>query len=748
MTSLSPNDRAESRIITMEDAVGYGAISCDAQKPVEHALVLKQDDYFFISNSHGDIAPAGSCSLGLFEKDTRILSHYALNFHGGSPALLCVQSPHSYRGQIDLAITDEKFGGSRWDPKNCIHLRREFLLADRLLECLTLTSYLPTPVSYWVELVLACDFADIFEVRGWKRKERGQFHEPELAADRIGFSYRGLDGAVIRSLVQFHQPPSELSSKGALWRFDLLPNTRYRLEWEIHGDLAKAGRPGWSGLSFEDCRRQRDGEHGRWTADCTRFSTVPRNFEGLLDRAIGDLDALHVRLGDDRVISAGIPWYSTLFGRDAIITSLETLSLNPAIARETLRYLARHQGVAENSFTEEEPGKILHELRRGEMARNQEVPHVPYYGTVDATPLWLILLHETWQWTGDDQLVEELFPNAERALAWIETHGDKDGDGFVEYAGSPTDKGLANQGWKDSGDGVPFPDATLPRPPIALVEVQGYVYDAFLRMAALYEARGDGSRAEALREKATSLRARIFQHFWIEELGIFALALDGAKQPLPTMTSNAGHLLWSGVPDMSQAKRLAGQLLHADMYSGWGIRTLSAAHRVFNPMSYHNGSVWPHDNALVAMGLARYGFDAAALTVLTGLHDAAACDEFQRLPELFCGMTRTEGMHPVWYPVSCCPQAWAAGAFFLLLQAALGIRPEAPAGVLHIKNPALPDFVRELVISDLRVGESTISLQFERRGQRTSANIVSLSGAPLQVRIELTHAAEDLPKAG
>jgi glycogen debranching enzyme len=723
--------------ITMEEAAGYGGIACESQVPVEHALVLKHDDYFFISNSHGDIAPAGSCSLGLFENDTRILSHYALSFHGGPPALLSVQSPHSYLGQIDLAITDEEFGGNRWDPKNCIHLQREFLLADRLIEQLTLTNYLPRPISYWIELAVACDFADIFEVRGWKRERRGQFFAPEPGADRLGFSYRGVDGAMIESFIRFHQAPAEIHSKGARWHFDLLPNTKYRLGWEVHGSQAEARHGVWSGFGFEESRKRRDEEHARWTAECARFSTTPREFEGLLERAADDLNALHSPMDGGRVICAGIPWYSTIFGRDAIITSLETLILNPQIARETLRYLARYQGRNEDAFTEEEPGKIMHELRRGEMARNREIPHVPYYGTIDATPLWLILLHETWQWTNDTQLVIELLPNAARALDWIDAHGDKDGDGFVEYLGSATSKGLANQGWKDSGDGVPFPDATLPEPPIALVEVQGYVYDAFVRMADLYAAFGEAPRAEALRGKAAALRENIVRHFWIEELGIFALALDGNKRPLPTIASNAGHLLWSGVPDPQQAQQLAKNLLGAEMHSGWGIRTLSAAHRAFNPMSYHNGSVWPHDNALIAMGLARYGFGKAALTVLHGLHDAAACDEFQRLPELFCGMPRSEGTHPVWYPVSCAPQAWAAGAFFMLLQGVLGIRPNAPAGTLQIQNPALPDFVHDMTISGLKIGGSEISLQFERRSGRTSASLLSLSGDPLRVGIEL-----------
>jgi glycogen debranching enzyme len=456
----------------------------------------------------------------------------------------------------------------------------------------------------------------------------------------------------------------------------------------------------------------------------------------VLRRATDDLRALYMEVDREDVITAGIPWYSTVFGRDAIITSLETLPLNPAIARDTLRYLARRQGEHEDPFTEEQPGRILHELRRGEMARAGEIPHVPYFGTVDATPLWLILLHETWRWTGDDALVRELLPNAERALAWIDRYGDADGDGFVEYARTSA-KGLVNQGWKDSGDGVSFPDGRQPAPPIALVEVQGYVHDAKLRMADLFERFGQTQRAAALAIEAATLREAIRRRFWMEEQGTFALALDGAKRPLPTVTSNAGHLLWSRVPTPEQAASVARRLLGPELFSGWGIRTLAAGHPVYNPMSYHNGSVWPHDNALMIFGMGLYGLAREALPVVRGLHEAAISSQFQRLPELFCGMDRQRGVRLVRYPVSCSPQAWASAAFFLILQAMLGLFPEAPARVLHIRNPVLPDFLDELTLSGMTVGDARVSLQFRRHGDRTLANLLAVEGGALQVRIEL-----------
>ena len=328
-------------------------------------------------------------------------------------------------------------------------------------------------------------------------------------------------------------------------------------------------------------------------------------------------------------------------------------------------------------------------------------------------------------------------PHADRALEWIERYGDRDGDGFVEYA-RVSEKGLVNQGWKDSGDGVPYPDGRLPEPPIALIEVQGYVYDAKVRMAELYESVDRSERAAALRKEAQLLRDRIRATFWLEELGTFALALDGAKRPIPTATSNAGHLLWSRVPTLPEAPRLATRFLEPDFFSGWGIRTLSAAHPVFNPMSYHNGSVWPHDNSIIVLGMALHGQSRAALPVVTALYEAGIEEDFQRLPELYCGMTRRSDSRPVGYPVSCAPQAWASGALFMGMQALLGLYPEAQARVLHVRDPVLPEFLNELTVSGVTIGSSRVALQFRRHGSRTLANLIGIEGEALRVQIELS----------
>lgn len=720
---------------TMEEVLGYSGINCLHQNPVEHSITLKHNRYFFMANPHGDVTPPGHCSLGLFCDDTRILSLYRLKMRGGDPSLLSAQIDRSFTAQIDLAVKDTEFGGDGWDPRNCLHIRREILLDDRLMERVTFTNYLPVPIDFWFELETGCDFADIFEVRGWKREKRGDFFQRRIEGNEIISTYRGLDGKLLRSVISFAGNTPDLPAERARWDFRLGSNSQFQAEWQIFLEAESGDK--LPGCTFEEKHLKVSNTYRSWAASCSRWCSRTGELNDAIARATDDILALHVETDDGRsILSAGIPWFSTVFGRDSIITSLQTLPLNPAIALETLRYLARHQGSKVDDFTEEQPGKFLHEVRRGEMARTREIPHLPYYGTIDATPLWLILLHETWQWTGDTELVKELLPNAERALEWIDKFGDLDGDGLVEHGNGPKG-GLTNQGWKDSNDGVPFPDGSMPKHPIALVEVQGYVYDAKVRMSELYQILGDDARAVTLRLEAERLRCLILECFWMEEEGTFGLALDGGKNLMRTITSNPGHLLWSGVPDDKQAVSMAASLLGPAMFSGWGIRTLSSAHPVFNPMSYHNGSVWPHDNAMIVMGLARYGLASTCQPVVRGIYDAAIHDEFQRLPELFCGLQRGRGKYPVQYPVSCSPQAWASGTLFMLLQAMLGIHPQASRRSLHIRNPMLPDFLDELTLSNLQVGKSVVSLQFSRYQDRTLANLLSVSGETLHVQIEL-----------
>jgi glycogen debranching enzyme len=731
----SVNDRP---VISMMEAVGYAPLPCGRESPVTDALAIKHDRLFLLTDQQGNIAPSGNCSLGLFEDDTRILSHYELCVAGTPQSRLSTQIVQPYFAQIDLAVTDHAFGGNSWDPKHAIFLQRELILEDSLIERLTLTNFLIRPIDYWLELRVGCDFADIFEVRGWKREHRGEFLRPDVSPAAIRFAYRGRDGQLIESAIQFRLAPDTVDEHRARWIFKLEPGVPVQLEWEVRGTHSRAASLVTEPGALERRRKRLVSEYEHWRAECSKWASDVEVFDATIVRATDDLRSLYIGTRGEEVISAGIPWYSTVFGRDSIITSLETLALNPRIALDTLSYLARHQGTKENAYTEEQPGKIMHELRRGEMARSGEIPHVPYYGTIDATPLWLILFHETWRWTGDDSLVRELLPNARRALAWIDRFGDVDGDGLVEYART-SDRGLVNQGWKDSGDGVPFPDGHLPTPPIALVEVQGYVYDAKVRMAALFRHIGEHEESQRLELQAEQLRKRVIEQFWLQELGTFALALDGEKRPLPTVTSNAGHLLWSRLPDALRARRLAATLLAPDMFAGWGIRTLSARHPVFNPMSYHNGSVWPHDNAIIVMGLSHYGLSRTALPVVTATQDAAAAARLTRLPELYCGMARGGASQPVQYPVSCSPQAWASGALFMMYQGVLGILADAPGGALHIRNPVLPSSLTDLTITNLRVGSGRVSLHFGRHASQTIVNVLEVesTGEPVRVQVEI-----------
>jgi len=423
-----------------------------------------------------------------------------------------------------------------------------------------------------------------------------------------------------------------------------------------------------------------------------------------------------------------------MFGRDSIIAAYQSLLLNPQLACETLRVLARYQGKEKDDWRDEDPGKILHEYREGEMTRAREMPFSPYYGSVDATPLWLILLSETFNWTADEKLVQDMLPHAHRALNWIDNYGDLDGDGFVEFL-RRSPRGLANQGWKDSWDANLHRDGKVAEPPIALCEVQGYVYEAKYRMASLMRSFGEIRTAEKMKKDAAELAKRFERAFWMPQRDFYAMALDREKRQLQVISSNVGHLLFTRMLPQDRARAIVQRFMQPDMFSGWGWRTISQDERIFNPLSYHRGSVWPHDNSLVAHGMALYEFRDAALTAFTGLAQAALNFRDYRLPELFCGIQRRETDEPVQYPVSCSPQAWASGAIFLLLTSVLGIRPSAPRRELNIVNPRLPDWLDYLNIRNLRIGGSRVGLDFTRRGNRTFCNIVDVEGDKLLVNV-------------
>jgi glycogen debranching enzyme len=422
-----------------------------------------------------------------------------------------------------------------------------------------------------------------------------------------------------------------------------------------------------------------------------------------------------------------VPWFSTLFGRDALITAFQALAVRPRLAVETLTTLAAYQATEDDPTRDAEPGKILHELRTGEMARNGELPHTPYYGSVDSTPLWLVLLGATYDWTGDAALVDRLWPHALAALDWIDHHGDRDGDGFVEYE-RRSDRGLVNQGWKDSSDAIRDRHGREAVTPIALAEVQGYVFDAKRRLATLARMRGDEVLATRLERDAETLRQRFEDAFWVEDQRYYAMALDGDKHPADAIGSNAGQCLWTGIVAPDRARDVVDHLLRPAMFSGWGIRTYATGQPGFNPIGYHTGTVWPHDTSLIAAGFKRYGFHDASNRLAGQMLEAAQRFPDYRLPELFCGFDRTEATTPVPYPVACSPQAWAAGASFLFLETMLGLRAHADRQELELANPHLPDWLGKVTLTDLQVGEASVDLLFHRWRGTTSAEVLRKTG--------------------
>ena len=700
-------------------------------------LVLARGNIFCVLNQRGDIAPAGARDLGLFHDDTRHLSYLELFVAGGPPVVLSSETSGAAASQVDLTLTDREFGGFLDDPQNFLHIRRKQLLDDgTLVEQIVITNHLRRPVSLWLELRLGADFADVFEVRGARRARRGRILPPQADRERLELGYEGLDGLRYRTLVRMQPEPARVSPLGPRWELTLSPGEATMLEVIVQPERGSARDA--AAVPYDQRRRRLHDHHHQFLREATRIVCSNVAFDTWLGLDLEDIDALRLTLYDGKplhILGAGIPWFAAPFGRDALITSLELLSVVPSLAAETLRTLAHFQGRVDDPWREEEPGKIMHELRRGEMVRAGEVPHAPYYGTIDATPLWLVLLGKVWKWLGDRALVDELMPNAERALGWIQRRLER-GGGWVRYQRTH-DKGLENQGWKDSRDGVIFADGRLPEAPIALVEVQGYVIGALDAMAMLVGLRGDHRRAEQLTVQADALRRRLVEEFFVRETSYWALAIDGHGRQVPTITSNPGHLLFVDAVAGERASRLVDVLMSEGMFNGWGVRTLARGQAVFNPLSYHNGSVWPHDNALCALGASRHGRGDAALRMLEGLYDGGQHFRRGRLPELFCGLGRGEGDFLVHYPVSCSPQAWASGAFFLLLHACLGLRPDAPARRLMIQDPRLPSFLERLDLINLRVGNARVSLHFVRHGSRTHVDVLEVTGGELRVVIEV-----------
>ncbi|MGE5488405.1 MAG: glycogen debranching N-terminal domain-containing protein [bacterium] len=688
--------------------------------------VLKQGETFAVFDQSGDIRSAISGEHGLFHEGTRFLSQSELRMAGGRPLLLSSAiKEDNFVLTVDLMNPDITRDSEVILPRGTLHLlRSKFLWSGVCYESVRFRNYGMAPVAFEFTFRFDADFADIFEVRGMKRTRKGRIFEPRVENGTLVLSYEGLDGVMRRTLIRASPEPLETTRTGFRYSVQLEPRgeTTVFVTTACETQYAPA-----TVCPVEKAAESAAAELEQLRKTSCRITSSNEQFNEWVNRSMADLHMMVTHTGDMLYPYAGVPWYSTVFGRDGIITAFEYLWVNPTIARGVLSYLALTQ--ADDLIPEQdaEPGKILHEQRGGEMAALGEHPFLHYYGTVDATPLFVTLAGAYYRRTGDLDTIRKIWPAIRKALVWIDAFGDRDGDGFVEYA-RVSEHGLVQQGWKDSRDSVFHADGAIAEPPIALCEVQGYVYAAKRAASMLASALGFDERAIILKREAEDLRDRFQRVFWDEELGTYVLALDGRKRPCRVVASNAGHCLLTGIASREHAARVASVLMGPEMFSGWGIRTLSTREVRYNPMSYHNGSVWPHDNALIASGLASYGHQDAANRIMAALFDAAIFIDDRRLPELFCGFTRRPAHAPTLYPVACSPQAWASGAVFLLIQACLGLSIDATKKQIRFRRSRLPEFMTELVLHNLVVGDASVDLALQRQGDDVTVNLLRREG--------------------
>lgn len=696
---------------------------------------LKHDDTFIVLDSHGDIGASAGGPDGLFNADTRYLARLELVLDDVQPLLLGSNLRDDNSAlTIDLTNPDVYRGDRIVLQKDMLHIVRTiFLWRGAAYQRIGVRNHGDRPTSFDLTLLFDNDFADLFEVRGERRPRRGIASSKVDSATDVTLDYRGLDGAARTTGLHFEPAPARLLANAATYHFELAPQqmTSLFIAVSCNKPLMHKPAPFFRGMLAH--RR----EMRRSCAGATSTETSNNIFNEVLCQAMADLNMLMTETPQGRYPYAGIPWYSTTFGRDGLITAMQMLWVDPRIARGVLMRLAFHQAKTVDPLADAQPGKILHEMRGGEMAALREVPFAQYYGSVDSTPLFVLLAGLYFERTGDDETLAELWPAIEAALRWIDGAGDPDCDGFVEYQRA-SEQGLANQGWKDSYDAIFHADGQLAEGYIALAEVQGYVFAAKQLAARCALRMGRVEKAGQLVTEAQALAARFEDAFWCEELGTYALALDGAKRQCKVRTSNAGQLLFTGIARQDRARKVAADLMRPHFFTGWGIRTVARGEARYNPMSYHDGSIWPHDNALIALGLARYGLKHSVEHLFKGLFDAASYMDLRRLPELFCGFQREKRRGPTLYPVACAPQAWASATPFTLLEAALGLEFDVQRGEIRLRDPRLPAFLNEVVLRDLRLGLSSVDLRIRRHGEEVSLEVMRTRGH-IQVSIVLTH---------
>jgi glycogen debranching enzyme len=706
-------------------------ISATVARADETPQVIKSGDTFGLFDRFGDVRTWGTGEQGLYHEDTRYLSQLELTIDGVRPLYLgsAVQEGNNLL-VVELMNPDLIFDGRLVVPKGEVHVFRAKLLWEGAChEHIRLRHHGMAPAALELGLNFDADFVDLFEVRGTVRESRGVLLPSQThAAERV-FRYRGRDKADRATRVRLTPAPTAWTEQGARYVLELQPHEDVHLYCSVVCDTQCEGSTPSAELDY-DAAYQRNSEHraAQRRTECAIRTSNPL-MNRWLDRSSSDLAMLTTELPTGPYPYAGVPWYSTTFGRDGLITAREMLWVDPSLARGVLAHLAATQATTEEPQRDAEPGKILHEARQCEMARTGEVPFGRYYGTIDATPLFVALAGAYYRRTGDLEFIRGIWPNVMAALDWIDRYGDRDGDGFVEYA-RRSETGLVQQGWKDSHDSIFHADGSLAVAPIALCEVQAYVYEAKQQAADLAVALHQPELATRLLGEAQALRTRFQSTFWCEEIGTYAIALDGEKRPCRVASSNAGHAMWTGIASPEHAARMAQRFLDPDFFTGWGIRTIAGQQSRYNPMSYHNGSIWPHDNALIAVGLGRYGHREAAMTLLGGLFDASTHFTQHRLPELFCGFPRRQHDGPTLYPVACAPQAWAAAAVFAMLQACLGLELDAPCCDVALRAPRLPEFIDWLELRDLRVGDTSVDLLLKRYDRNVGVEVLRKGSQP------------------
>ena len=687
---------------------------------------LKHGDTFIVCDSHGDLGASAGGPDGLFNHDTRFLSNLELLINGTQPLLLGSSiRDDNVSLSVDLTNPDIYRDGHIVLARDTIHIvRTMYVWGDVAHQRINISNHGEGPISFTVSLSYGCDFSDLFEARGLPREKRGTLLPTTMEGGNITCAYRGLDDLKRSTDLCFEPKPERVTEKSCTYDLALASGESRTVFFSAACFGKSAAKPMTFFKGFIDANRYEKSA----TRNVATVESSNSIFNEIMCRSTADLFMLITDTPQGPYPYAGTPWYSTTFGRDGIITAIQMLWLDPNVGRGVLSRLAHFQATGYDAPSDAEPGKILHEMRGGEMAELREVPFGLYYGTIDATPLFIVLAGLYFQRTGDLAFIRDLWPAIDRALGWMDTSGDRDADGFLEYFRA-TDSGLQNQGWKDSFDSVFHADGRLAEGPIALVEVQGYAFVAQRLAATCARSLGFGERATLLDQQATDLAARFEEAFWCEEIGTYAIALDGEKKPCRIRTSNAGQVLWTGICRADRAKIMADALVSPDFFSGWGIRTLAQGEPRYNPMSYHDGSVWPHDNSIIALGMARYGFAAQAERVFEGLFATASYMDLRRLPELFCGFRRRRGAAPTLYPVACSPQAWAAAAPFMLLQASLGLEFNPDQGAICFRNPRLPRFLDQLTIRNIGFNDARVDVDLRRTDDHVSLRVLRNTGA-------------------